>query len=70
VVFVNIDKPTQRCTIHTNKTCGFLQNRYATPLKGIGVLKKNGGWLSFDGIVVARKFCKAEFGTYTLIEHC
>jgi hypothetical protein len=70
VIWVNIDKPTQRCTIHTNRQCGFLRNKYATPLKGIGILKKNGGWISFDGIVLAREYCKENYRKYKLIEHC
>ena len=70
MIWVNIDKPTQRCTIHTNGKCGFLNNRRLTPYKGLGTLKKHGGWLKFDGIVLARKYCKKNFRGYKLIEHC
>ena len=70
MIWINIDKPLRKCTIHTNHNCGFLRRKHATPLKGIGELKRDGGWLEFDGIVLAKKYCKEKFPKFKVIEHC
>jgi hypothetical protein len=44
--WLNIDKPTKRCTIH-RKGCIYERNKKETPLKGINKLKQDGGWLPF-----------------------
>lgn len=40
---VNVDKPTRTCTIHKEGCRYVLKNE--TPLKGIGELKDDGGWV-------------------------
>ena len=43
IVWVNIDKPTKKCTIHTNDRCQYVINKKETSLKGIENLKTDGG---------------------------
>lgn len=42
-VWVNIDKPTQKCSIHTNPNCSYVINKKNTLYKGVGQLKRDGG---------------------------
>lgn len=45
-IWLNIDKPTRRCTMHV-ESCPYTNTKHETPLKGIGELKRDGGWLKF-----------------------
>ncbi|MCR2820053.1 hypothetical protein [Lederbergia panacisoli] len=67
-VWMNIDKPTKKCTIHTN--CSYLDKKSETKYKGILELKRDGGWLKFDSKNEAKKYHLNNCGTYSLIEHC
>ena len=49
MVWVNIDKPTKKITIHTNENCTYVVDKKETPYKGIEELKRDGGWISFNG---------------------
>lgn len=49
MVIVNIDKPLKSLTAHTNPDCTFVTRYMAeTPYKGLGEIKRDGGWLQFD----------------------
>jgi len=58
--WVNIDTPTKTCTIHT-ENCDSSKNKKDTKLKGVGLLKSDGGWLPFGTFVQAEDYCKKEF---------
>ena len=46
MVWVNIDIPTKRCTIHS-ETCIHVQNRRETKYKSVNKLKRDGGLAFF-----------------------
>lgn len=54
-VWVNVDKPTSRYIIHSEPGCTFAQRKRETPLKGVGRLKRDGGWLAYTSIDEAQK---------------
>jgi len=55
--WVNVDKPTKTCTIHV-RGCEYENRKGETEYKGIGNLKRDGGWLSFDSLKGAQDYCK------------
>jgi hypothetical protein len=57
MIWVNLDKPTKKLTIHTNLSCIYVLNKKETPNKGIGKLKRDGGWISFTSIEEAQNYC-------------
>ena len=57
--WVNVDKPTQTCTIH-KEGCQYILSE-ETSHKGIGELKDDGGWLSFTSIEEAEDYCQKEW---------
>ena len=59
--WVNIDTPTKTCTMHT-ADCISTKTKRETKLKGVGLLKRDGGWLSFGTFVQTEDYCKREFG--------
>lgn len=67
-VWMNIDKPIKKCTIHSN--CSFLDKKSETNYKGILELKRDGGWLKFNSIHEAKVYHQDNCDTYHLIEHC
>jgi hypothetical protein len=69
-VWVNVDKPTRHCTIHGDPTCGFAEGKTATDWKGIGEIKRDGGWLSMASVEAAEKYCKAEYPGYDISTCC
>ncbi len=58
--WVNVDIPSKTCTMHTTE-CIHTKNRRETKLKGLGVLKSDGGWLSFGTFVQTEDYCKREW---------
>ncbi|MED4018537.1 hypothetical protein [Sutcliffiella cohnii] len=67
-VWMNIDKPTKKCTIHSN--CSFIDKKSETKYKGILELKRDGGWLKFNSKDEALAYQKGNYRTFSLIEHC
>lgn len=59
--WVNIDTPAKTCTMHTSE-CVDVKRKRETKLKGIGLLKRDGGWLSFGTFVETENYCKRELG--------
>ena len=64
MVWVNIDTIWKTCTIHVAE-CRHVSRNVAgegTPqFKGIGELKRDGGWFSFVSAREAENFCKQEW---------
>lgn len=42
--WLNVDTPTKRCVLH-RAGCPYAQAKAETPYKGIGHLKRDGGWI-------------------------
>ena len=61
--WLNIDKPTKKCTIH-EKGCIYEISKVETPLKGIGALKSDGGWLFFDTMSEVKKYFDREWAKH------
>ncbi len=55
---VNVDKPTKKCTIHKEECRWVL--RKETSYKGIGEIKRDGGWFGFASIGEAED-CQKEW---------
>jgi hypothetical protein len=69
VIWVNIDLPLKTCTIHTNN-CLYINNMKGSLYKGINLLKRDGGWISFENIEEANQFCLDQYVTFKLVNHC
>jgi hypothetical protein len=70
MVWVNIDKPTKKCTIHSNMRCQYVLRRSETPLKGIGEIKRDGGWLPFETMIEAENYCSGNHTRYNISVCC
>ena len=53
--WMNIDKPKKRCTVHS-EVCRYSREKSETSLKGIGTIKRDGGWMPFISIEEARTY--------------
>lgn len=53
-VWVNVDRPTAKEMLHAEH-CRYVRDKHETELKGIGELKRDGGWLPFESLDEARK---------------
>ena len=69
MVWVNLDKPTKRCTIHSTD-CRFVLKKQETRHKGLGKLKRDGGWLYFETVEEAEEFCNERYPDYKVSRHC
>lgn len=65
-VWVNVDKPTKTCTIHADEGCTYVKDRQETPFKGVGELKRDGGWISFNSVDEARNWCQSKYTRYEI----
>ena len=65
--WLNVDIPT-KSFLHS-EGCRFEVGKKATPHKGIGELKRDGGWLSFSSILEAKKFFEQKYPNKTLFIH-
>jgi hypothetical protein len=70
MVWVNIDIPLKSCTIHAELHCIFVEKKKDTPYKGIELLKRDGGWISFVDSEEANRYCQDQYPGYKLIVHC
>ena len=57
--WINVDIPRKTCIMHTDD-CIYTKRMRETKLKGLGVLKRDGGWLSFGTFVQTEDYCKLE----------
>lgn len=69
-VWLNIDKPTKKCTIHGSPNCIYVTGKAETPNKGIDELKRDGGWLRFHNEYKAADYQQLHFPDYNLHKHC
>jgi hypothetical protein len=72
--WMNIDRPSKRCQLHRSD-CNHVQSKFATPLKGVGELRSEGGWLEFGSIPDAiayfdRNYRKLEFDRLEKCQDC
>ena len=70
MVWLNVDKPTKKITLHTHKSCYYVQSKGETSLKGLGDLKIDGSWLGFSSKEDVRAYCQSNFPQYKFTEHC
>lgn len=70
VVWVNVDIPSKHFVFHSALSCNYVGKMEETPFKGIGRLKRDGGWLSFDDRRTALTTHVEKFEGYKVIEHC
>jgi hypothetical protein len=68
--WLNIDIPSKVCTVHSILQCTYIERKKETPLKGIDSLRRDGGWLRFDNLEEANRFCRDQYSGYKLFVHC
>ncbi len=57
-IWVNVNRPTKKLTIHTNPKCEYVLGKRETNYKGLEEMKRDGGWVSFDSLEKAKYYCK------------
>lgn len=67
-VWVNIDLPTKRYVLH--KECTYTSRMCETPFKGVGKLKRDGGWIRFRNAEDAMKRLEKEYDHFECLIHC
>ena len=70
MVWLNVDIPTEKITLHADPNCYYVQTKGETSLKGLGNLKIDGGWLSLSSKEDVRVYCQSNFPQYKFTEHC
>ncbi len=61
MVWVNVDKPTNCCTIHLD-SCRHVAEKRETEFKGIQDMKRDGGWSELSTLREAREFAQRSLG--------
>jgi hypothetical protein len=67
-IWINIDIPTKKFTLH--KQCGYTEKIKETALKGVGSLKKDGGWLQVKSKSEAEILYDGGCAHFELVNHC
>jgi len=57
MIWVEVDIPTNTCTIHSNLDCMYSVEKKETDLKGLNEMKAEGGWYSFVSLEEAKDHC-------------
>jgi len=70
MVWINVDKPTKKCTIHTNPDCKYVVSKKETPYKGVNVLKRDGGWVQYHTVAEAESDLYGKFNRYNATSCC
>ena len=53
--WMNIDKPWKNCMVHS-EVCRYSRGKRETSLKGIGTIRRDGGWMPFISLEEARTY--------------
>jgi len=67
--WMNVDKPGHTCTVHQEK-CAMAKSRAETAKKGLGSLKEDGGWLSFESRNAAHEYVFKNYSQFFIVDHC
>ena len=70
MTWLNVDKPTKKCTIHDDPNCEYVVAMAATSNKGIGQLRADGGWLDFPTVAAAAQHARASWSNYDTTQCC
>lgn len=70
MIWVNVDITTKKFTLHTTRRCRYVEGMRDTPFKGLGELKRDGGWLSYENRESALAEHAEKFAKYEVVEHC
>lgn len=70
MIWVNVDKPTKRCVIHSKANCIFVKKKKTTTYKGVGILKRDGGWMVFSRQLSAENYCRFNFTDFFVSRCC
>jgi hypothetical protein len=70
MAWLNVDKATRKCTVHDDPNCQYVVGMAATPLKGIGQIRDDGGWLDFPTLQAAHQHAQANWPNYRLTDCC
>ena len=57
-LWLNIDLPTSIATLHVS-TCQYSVNKRVSTFKGVGDLRRDGGWLSFTSEDEAESYVRS-----------
>ncbi len=63
--WLNVDIPTKKATLHA-LGCKYEIEKRETPLKGLGHLKRDGGWLGFASEADADIYARAKLSGYVI----
>jgi hypothetical protein len=66
-VWVNIDHPTKRFSLH--RVCIFNEKMAETPFKGVGTLKRDGGWILLENMDAAVNLYVEDYPEYEFDYH-
>ena len=69
-MWLNIDKPTSKCTAHNDPKCRHVLDMKVTKLKGINEIKTDGGWLEFPAESAAIAYKKRGYENYEFSRCC
>ncbi|MGE5372662.1 MAG: hypothetical protein ACM3QZ_11800 [Solirubrobacterales bacterium] len=69
-VWLDVDTASGICTIHGNQNCCIAGSREETPVKGVGRLRDEGGWMVFRARDEATEYCKRNFPGYNVTVCC
>jgi hypothetical protein len=65
--WLNVDISLKTCTYHGDDSCSFVFEKRGTEFKGLGTLRRDGGWLQFDRYYSASRFHKEHLNDFKLI---
>lgn len=70
MVWIEIDKPTKQITYHFKDDCADVQKKEETEYKGVGEIKKDGGWLEFSDLSEVIEYYKEKRPDFAIFQHC
>lgn len=70
MIWVNIDVPARRYTIHESSVCRYVLRKKRSLLHSLDWLTRDGGWLSFDSMANALARQQKQYPDFDVVEHC
>ena len=70
MAWINVDIPIKQIVYHANDECSSVSGREETQYRGVGEIKRDGGWLQFSDLSEVIKYHKEKYPDFAFLQHC
>ena len=70
MAWLDVDIPIKLCTYHSDEGCKYVLEKEEMKHKGVGEIKKDGGWVHFESLMAANRYHDEKYPEFAFFQHC